>query len=254
MQARAVEAEERAMADEAARTQGLLAGGFVSPNEAEQKTAKSNAGEAQVSSTQADLAAKVLAVDDCILRAPFDGEVATRSFDPGAFVRPGMSIISVIDRGTVRFVADAPEIDFEVVGENTKVRIHSLAIGRDFVGVIARRAPSADAATRTVHFEVDLSDPRREIPVSTTAEVHIDVGEPKPATSIAVSSASVRGEKVSVFTVEGDVARQKIFPLIGERGGLLFVPTALKAGSPVVSEGRELLQDGDRVAAKEAKP
>ncbi len=30
-----------------------------------------------------------LEVSDCVLRAPFDGEVATRTVDPGAFVRPG---------------------------------------------------------------------------------------------------------------------------------------------------------------------
>jgi len=37
-------------------------------------------------------------VSDCVLRAPFDGEIATRLVDPGAFVRPGTSIVSVIDR------------------------------------------------------------------------------------------------------------------------------------------------------------
>ena len=30
-----------------------------------------------------------LEVNDCVLRAPFDGEIAARSVDPGAFVRPG---------------------------------------------------------------------------------------------------------------------------------------------------------------------
>ena len=39
------------------------------------------------------------------LRAPFNGEVATRTIDPGAFVRPGNSLVSVVDRTTVRITA-----------------------------------------------------------------------------------------------------------------------------------------------------
>jgi len=38
----------------------------------------------------------------------------------------------------------------------------------------------------------------------------------------------------------------------GEAGGSLFLDPALAAGTLVVTEGRALLEDGDRVLAKEA--
>src|SRR5262249_39121096 len=50
-QARAIDARQQAFAHEAARTQGLLDGGYVSPNEAEQKTAQSAAELAQLEAT-----------------------------------------------------------------------------------------------------------------------------------------------------------------------------------------------------------
>ena len=45
----------------------------------------------------------------------------------------------------------------------------------DAVWFLARRSPAADPATRTVHFELDVADPDRRIPVHTTAELVIEV-------------------------------------------------------------------------------
>ena len=249
MQARALDERQRASAHEAERVQGLLDGGFVSPNEAEQKSALSAAEQAQLLATQAKLLGTSLEVNDCVLRAPFTGEIATRSIDPGAFVRPGSAIVSLVDRTTVRVTAEAPEIDFDVVAPGTRVNVRVLANGKDLVATVARRAPSADAATRTVHFEIDIPDPDRSIPVGTTAELRIDVGRAAPATEVPLSAASVRGSKASIFVVDGDVAHARSVPLKGEIGGKLFLDPTLKAGSLVVTEGRALLSEGDRVSA-----
>jgi len=62
-----------------------------------------------------------------------------------------------------------------IVAPGTEVRIHLLSTNVDLKGTIARRDPSADPGTRTVHCEVDLADPTRIIPVGTTAELVIEV-------------------------------------------------------------------------------
>ena len=248
-QARAVDARQVALSHEASRTQGLLDGGFVSPNEAEQKTAQSQAELAQLDATRAMLASSALEVNDCILRAPFDGEISRRTFDPGAFVRPGMAIATVVDRSTVRMTADAPESDFAVIAPGTPITLHILATNRDLAATITRRAPAADPATRTVHFEIDVVDPKREIPVGTTGEIHIQVGEPQKATEVPLSAASVRGTKATLFVVDGDTAHSRPYHVIGESGGSLFLDPALPGGSRIVSEGRALLDEGDKVNA-----
>jgi membrane fusion protein (multidrug efflux system) len=254
-EARVVDARLKAIADESARYTGLLDGGFVAQNEAEQKVAQRTAEEAQLSATKAQLAGKSLEVNDCVLRAPFNGEVAMRAQDPGAFVHPGDTIVSVIDRSTIRLTADVPEVDFDAVAPKTVVRVHLLANNFDMNAVIARRSPSADPSTRTVHFEIDLPDPERKIPVNTTAEVHIDVGQPIAATAIPLFAASVRGPKASVFVIDGDIAHATTFLVKGESGGNLFLDTSLTPGVRIVTEGRALLQDGDRVqVTEEAAP
>ena len=247
MQAQAINLRQKAMADEAARTQTLLDGGFVSLNEVEQKLATSTAEAAQLEAGKAQLARSSVESMDCVQRAPFDGEVATRDADPGAFVHPGETIVSVVDRSIIRVTADAPETDFAAVAPGTQVRMRFLATKQDYTAVVSRRAPAVDQATRTVHFEVDVADPARSLPAETTAELTIDVGQPQPASAIPLAAAAVQTNKVSIFTVDGDVAHARVVPLLGEREGLLYLDPTLKPGTPVVLEGRSLLQEGDRV-------
>ncbi|HSS37779.1 MAG TPA: efflux RND transporter periplasmic adaptor subunit, partial [Polyangia bacterium] len=251
MQARAVAAQQEAIAHQAARVAQLKEGGFASPNEIENRAAESASKAAEVMETQAKMQRATLEVNDCVLRAPFAGEVAARAVDPGAFVRPGDSVASLVDRNTVRVVAEVPEADFAVVGPATPVRIVALATNRTLQGTIARRSPAADLSTRTVHVEVDGPDRDRALPVGTTAEMTIDVGAPQPAAEIPLVAASVRGDKATVYTVDrGSVAHKAVFGVLGERGGSLFVQPKLAAGTQVVTEGRTLLKDGDNVTAK----
>jgi multidrug efflux pump subunit AcrA (membrane-fusion protein) len=135
------------------------------------------------------------------------------------------------------------------VAPATPVRVFALATRRALPGTIARRSPAADPSTRTVHVEIDLPDPDRSLPVGTTAELTIDVGAPEAATEVPLLAASVRGEKATLFVVEAGLAHKRAYAVRGERGGSLFVDPGLAAGSRVVTEGRALLKDGDRVEA-----
>lgn len=251
MQARALEARQKAVEDEARRTQRLLDGGFASPNEVEQALAQSASQAAQLEAQRATLAHSSLEVGDCVLRAPFDGDVGDRFVDPGAFVRPGTAIVSIVDRTTVRFAADVPEVDFPVVAPSVAVRIHVDASSQDLEGVIARRSPHADRDVRTIHFEVDIPDPDRAIPVDTTGEAQIDVGAPVPASELPLHAATVRNGKASVFLVQDGRAHGLTCPVLGERDGNLLVDRTLPPGAMVVTEGRALLADGDRVDSAE---
>ena len=250
-EARAIDAHQKAIADEAARLKTLLDGGFVSPNEAEQKEAQSASEEAQLASQRAKLAATGLEVSDCILRAPFDGEVANRWMDPGGFARPGTSIVSVVDRSTVRMTFDVPEDDFAVVAPGVPITVRVLATNTSFAGNISRRSPSADPNTRTVHVEVDMPDPERRVPVNTTGEARIEVGDARRATAIPLYAAAISGKKAGVFVVDNGRAHKATFPVLGEHGGTVYLDPGLKAGSAVVTEGRAVLADGDAVAPKQ---
>jgi RND family efflux transporter MFP subunit len=247
MQAKAIQAQQVALAHEAARITELQSGGFASANEIERKQADSASKEAELMSTKARLERATLEVSDCVLRSPFDGEVSDRTMDPGAYVHPGQSIAVVIDRSTVRVETDVPEEDFDLVRPGVKVDVLALAIGRHVVGAIARRSPAADESTRTVHFEIDLQDPSRTLPVGTTAELAVPAGAPLPAMEIPLAAAAVKGSKATLFLADNGQARKVVVNVLGEKAGRLFVDTSLPDKALVITEGRTLLKEGETI-------
>jgi RND family efflux transporter MFP subunit len=248
-QARSLEERQGAMASEAARLENLLGGGFISANELEQKKAQASANQAQLEALRAQLRNRNLEVSDCALRAPFDGEIAARSADPGTFVRPGQPVLSIIDRHLYRVVIDVPEVDFPLVELNTPVELRLMATGQKVNATISRRTPSAGNTTRTLRIEVDLSGKDVSVPVGTTAQVRLEVGTPQPASELPLLAARVRGTKATVYVIESGVSKKLQVTVLGEREGSIFV-SGLAANASVVTEGRATLADGDRVAAK----
>jgi RND family efflux transporter MFP subunit len=250
MQARALEDRQHALESETARFQSLLDGGFAAENDVEQRQASTKAEASQLAALKAQLAGKSLEVDDCILRAPFAGEVAQRSADPGAFMRPGSTIVTLVDRHMLRLVADAPETDFEAIAPGTRVRISLLSTGLKLEGAIARRSPAADSATRTVHFEIDLSPAGHDLPVGTTAEISLEVGAAVAAVRVPSIAANVQGESATLFTIEADRVRKVSAQVLGESGGELYLGSGVEPNALVVTEGRAQLSTGDRVIVK----
>jgi hypothetical protein len=123
----------------------------------------------------------------------------------------------------------------------------ALAIGRHVVGTIARRSPAADQSTRTVHFEIDLQDPGRTLPVGTTAELAVASGVPLPAMEIPLAAAAVKGSKATLFLADNGQARKVVVDVLGEKAGRLFVDTSLADKALVITEGRTLLKEGESI-------
>lgn len=248
MQAQAIQARQRATASEAARLAQMLDGGFASENEVEQKLAQNQEQEAQVLATLANVEVRSLESADCVLKAPFDGDVDQRFLDPGAFARPGVPVLRLVDRSTLRLVADVPETDYGLVAPGTPVRVTLLATGQSLEATVTRRSPMAEPATRTIRVEMDVPDQERRLPVGTTARMSIDIGLPRDAVELPLSAATVHGHEATLFVVEGVTAHRREATVLGERGGNLYLG-GLAPGERVVTQGRTTLLDGDRVAA-----
>ena len=245
MQARAIDAQQRALvARVGAHEPACSTAASSRPNEAEhEELAERGQSKPSSSPRRQRSIGTALEVNDCILRAPFDGEVATRTVDPGAFVRPGTAIVSVVDRITVRMTADVPENDFDVVAPGKQVTRARLRDRARIPGTISRRAPAADPDTRTVHFEIDIAGSRTsEIPVDTTGESAHRRRRARAGRPRSRSPPRIADEKATRLRRRGDVAHHQDVHALGEAGrNALSATPALKPGTPVVTEGRALL-------------
>jgi RND family efflux transporter MFP subunit len=253
-QAEAINARLGFLARESERIQGLEKKGIVSENESENKLAEVQSEKAKLEAAQAQMASSDVEYQDTIQRAPFDGEIGERFLDPGAFVRPGNYIVSVVDRTRVICATDAPEQDHPFLQVGRAVHLRLLATGTELDGKIARVSPSADPSTRTLHFEVDLDNKDLAIPVGTSVEMMIKESAGQNVIHLPSAAAKVEGTRATLFVLEGDRARKKVLKFLGEREGELYLSPDLPPGAQVVVDGREQLEDGDQVTLKSVTP
>ena len=249
-QAEALHARLGFLARESERIQGLEKKGIVSENEADNKLAEVKSEQAKLEAAEAQMASSNVEFQDTVQRAPFDGEIGERYLDPGAFVRPGNFIVSVIDRSKVICATDGPEQDHPFLAVGTAVHLKLLATSREVEARISRVSPAADPATRTLHFEVDIENKDHAIPVGTSVEMLIQEATGQKVIHLPSAAAKVEGTRATVFVIEGGRARKKVLQFLGEREGELYLSPDLPAGAQVVLDGRDQLEDGDLVVSK----
>ena len=224
-------------------------------NEVEQLTAQSAAEKAEAESMRASLARAALEVNDCVLRAPFDGEVADALRRPRRLRAPGQSGRDgrrSHDRARRRRRARGRLRRRRAGHEGEDPRRSRPAQARRRRSRAARRpptpprAPSTSRSTSPTPSARCRSAPRRELRDRRRRAAAGD-GDPAPRGD----GAQRQGRRLHRRAATSRTRTRRL-PVLGEIGRQPLRRSAdARAGSAVVIEGRALLDDGDRVDAKE---
>ena len=149
---------------ETAKAQGLASEAKIHGAEADLLEAR-----AEVRVTKAELSKAKAMLGFATIRAPFDGVVTQRNFNPKDFIRSADTSASVpllrVERtDKVRVVVQIPDRDspYADVGDPATVEIDALP-GRRYKGTISRIADSEDQQTRMMRVEIDLPNPHGRI-------------------------------------------------------------------------------------------
>jgi hypothetical protein len=68
-----------------------------------------------------------------------------------------------------------------------------------------------------------------------------------PAIEIPLAAAAVKGSKATLFLADNGQSRKVVVDVLGEMAGRLFVDKSLPAKALVITEGRTLLKEGERI-------
>ena len=149
------------------RAQTSFASGLLSKQGLEDAESRFNStvsqvtvAKAQLASTRARLDELSVTLDETSVVSPVDGFVARRNLDAGAFAGTNTPVLSVVDIGTVRLVANLVEKDFRRVQPGVRAIVEVDAFpGEQFTGKVSRVAPVFDPATRTASMEIEVPNP-----------------------------------------------------------------------------------------------
>ncbi len=181
--------------------------------------------------------------------APFDGIVTRKLADVGDLAAPGKPIVEMEDPRALRFEADVPEALIGHVKLGAKLPVQVSADAARFEGTVVEVAPVADAASRTFLVKLDL--PAAEgVRSGQFGRVWIPTGESR-SIRVPASAVVTRGQMECVFVVVDQHAELRIVRTGKQTGDEVEILAGLNSGEPVVSDGAELLRDGQPVIPKQ---
>lgn len=249
------------------RSAELLAKKFVSQAAHDTVVARHSKAEAAmagfraaIAAARANFRAAQVAVEQTLIRAPFDGVVLTKNANVGDVITPFSSalgsqaaVVTMADMSTLEVEADVSEANISRVKEGQPAEIQLDALPeRRFRGVVHRMVPTVDRSKATVTVKIRFGevDPRVLPEMSAkvaflTQEVKADENTPR----IAVPASALverEGRKVVYVVRDGEAAEVAVEagPAIGD-----LVPVkGIEAGDKVVLKPSERVRDGVAVA------
>ncbi|HUT93544.1 MAG TPA: efflux RND transporter periplasmic adaptor subunit [Thermoguttaceae bacterium] len=90
------------------------------------------------------------------IKAPKSGTVVDRWAEEGDMTQPGVPLLSLYDRTSLRLEVPVMENLGAKIQKGDELEVHIDALDEDFQGVVAERVPQAEAATRSFLVKVSL--------------------------------------------------------------------------------------------------
>jgi|KBSSwiStaDraftv2_1062776.scaffolds.fasta_scaffold34404_4 HlyD family secretion protein len=205
--------------------------------------------KAQYQQAQARLDELKINLQNTVIASPVSGFVGKRALDPGAWVTPNSSFISVVDIGVVRLVANVVERDLGRINSGMKADVLVDAYpGEHFVGRIAHIAPVLDPATRTAQIEVEIDNGSFRLKPGMYAKVSFVI-EHKANVLVVPANAVIdsQGKKGVYVPGEGDVAKFQPVTLGMTDPAQVEITSGVTEGMRVISTGAAALRDGDKI-------
>lgn len=249
------------------RSRDLLAKKFVSQAAHDAVVARHDKARAAIRGYEASIAvaragyrAQQVAVEQTLIRAPFDGVVLTKNANVGDVITPFSSaagsqaaVVTMADLSTIEVEADVSEssVGKVKVGQPCEIQLDALP-GERFRGAVASMVPTVDRSKATVTVKVKFVDNDPRILPEMSAKVAF-LEKETPAdqhaarTVVLPSAVAEQDGRSVVYRVEEGKAVETPVQVGMKIGEMVEVVSGLKPGDKVIAKPSEKVRNGARV-------
>ncbi|MDN5935705.1 MAG: efflux RND transporter periplasmic adaptor subunit [Nitrosospira sp.] len=251
------------------RSGDLLAKDFISQSAHDMAAARYHKAqaavrgyEASVGVAEANHRAARIAVEQTLIRAPFDGVVLTKSANVGDVFTPFSSaldakgaVVTMADMDTLEVEADVSESNLPRVKleQPSEIQLDALPDVR-LRGVVQRIVPTVDRAKATVMVKIRFVDRDPRILPEMSAKIaflekEMTAGQRSARTVVQPDAITHRNGKNVVFIMKNEKAVETPIETGEKIGDMVEVLKGPKAGDKVILRPVDGLDNGDRVKA-----
>ncbi|WP_423195562.1 MULTISPECIES: efflux RND transporter periplasmic adaptor subunit [unclassified Cupriavidus] len=216
---------------------------------------------AAIASAEANARAAQVAVDQTVIRAPFDGVVLIKHANVGDNITPFSqasdtkgAVVTIADMDTLEVEADVAESNIARITLNQPCELLLDALpDMRFAGQVSRIVPTVDRSKATVLVKVRFVDrDPRVLPDMSAKIAFLSRPAPpedrKPVVAVQPAAVVTRDGKQVVFVIR-DGKASEVPVTTGAKVGDLIAVQGVKVGDTLVLSPDDKVRDGTRVTA-----
>jgi RND family efflux transporter MFP subunit len=244
-----------------ARERTLLDSNFTSQASYDAAEARYERVKAGIALAQAAVQAAQVALENTVIRAPFDGTVLTKNADVGEVVAPlagsafsKSAVVTIADLRSLQVEADVAESNLEAIspGQPCEIVLDAYPDAR-YPGVVAKIVPTADRAKATVQVKVAFRSYDARVLPEMSAKVHFlprpsrAAVDTLPVLVVPRTAVAERNGRSVVFVVERGRAVDVPVVVGREVGSSVAIREGLKPGLQVIDSVGSRVRGGAKV-------
>ncbi|MQA19354.1 efflux RND transporter periplasmic adaptor subunit [Rugamonas rivuli] len=215
---------------------------------------------AAIAAARANAQAAQVALDQTVIRAPFDGVILTKNANVGDNITPFSSaadskgaVVTIADMDTLEVEADVSESNLSKIRVDQPTEILLDAFPElHLAGTVSRMVPTMDRSKATLLVKVRFVDRDPRVLPDMSAKVAflskaVPPEDKQAVTAVQPAAIVTRDGKPVVFLLEGDKVRQ-VAVTQGRKIGELTEVKGVKPGDKVVLAPDAKLHDGALVS------
>lgn len=248
-----------------ARTRSLFDKSLASQAELDAVQSRYDRVLAGIELAKAQVVGAEVALENTLIRAPFDGTVLTKNADVGEIVAPmaasassRAAVVTIADMSSLQVEADVSESNIERITHDQPTEITLDAYpDKRYQGYVAKIVPTADRAKATVMVKVGfVSYDARVLPEMSAKVLFLTKAsqaqdlEQKPVLTVPASALADRDGRAVVFKVAEKRAVEVTVQLGRTFGTYREIISGLTSGEKVIDRPTDAIVDGLAVIVK----
>ncbi|MBI1314620.1 efflux RND transporter periplasmic adaptor subunit [bacterium] len=247
--------QEKALWDEAranlTRAQELIARDALTETDREQLVAAERVGEARYASALNSVSEKIALIHvreselaiaqqrlrDAEIHAPFAGLIEQRHVAPGAYVKVGDPLVTLVRTHPLRFRGTMPERHAAELALNQEVRLHLEPGDEPLTVHVTRISPTLDLLSRSLLFEAEVDNADGHLQTGLFAEAEVVLSEETVAIAVPAASVVEFAGAEKVWRIQDGVARERIVLTGARRGEQIEILDGLAPGDEILRDG-----------------
>jgi RND family efflux transporter MFP subunit len=244
------------------RAKALLKTGSATRVEVDAAEARYLRVLASIEVAKANISSQEIAIENMLIRAPFDGTVLSKNADIGEIVSPmggsinsRAAIVSLADMSSLEVEADVSESNIEKIKLNQECDIILDAYpDKSYQGYVVKIIPTADRSKATVMVKVGFKHYDERVLPEMSAKVLFlsdkpkdEVKDEKPALIVPMTSVAKRDGRDIVYLVKEEKAVEVPVTTGRKFNEYLEITSGISDGDKVIDKITDQIKNGIKV-------